>query len=553
MSTTHNSSAAAGNELPAVTEGSAAAPANSAGKPPKPTKRKGKRGRREKTSNEIWNWPVIAWALWDWGSSAMAAIVTTFVFSVYLTSEAFGNVDVSTAQVSAGLAIAGLIIAILAPINGQQADKAGKGVLLLGFNTFMMILIIVAMFFINPRGDYLPDWLLQAMRALPDFILPDDASPTQVMLVLGIILLGLGNIFFEFASVNYNAMLAAISNERTIGRVSGLGWGLGYLGGIVLLLLVFVGFISPEVGWFGVTSENGQHVRVTMLVSAVWFFIFAIPVLFTQSGVGKRRAAKKLLARADLSKADLPTTVGLVRTGAAETKGKGLFSAYRAVWGTIRMLAKKSPSTLLFLGASAIFRDGLAGVFAFAGIIALGTFGFADGEVIVFGIVANVVAGIATIIFGALDDKLGPKTVIIISLVSMILSGIGVFLLAGGGKAVFWVLGLLLSIFIGPAQSASRTYLARLIPKGREGEIFGLYATTGRAVSFLSPALFYGAIKVAQGILGPDARVQHFGLLGLILVLFVGLLLLLPVHAVASPKAARNGKTVSADVFEEKQ
>ncbi|MDO4791989.1 MAG: MFS transporter [Buchananella hordeovulneris] len=480
----------------------------------------------------------------------MASIVTTFVFSVYLTSKAFGDTDVSTSQLSAGLAIAGLIIAILAPINGQQADKAGKGIWLLGFNTLVMISIIAGMFFVDPAGSYLPTWLLDGMRSLPDSIVPADASPTQVMLVLGIILLGLGNIFFEFATVNYNAMLASISNERTIGRVSGLGWGLGYLGGIVLLLIVFVGFINPEVGWFGVTSDNGQSVRVTMLFSAAWFFLFALPVMFTQSKFGKRRAAKKLLAKADLSKADVSTTTGLLRAGAAETKGKGLFSAYRAVWGTIKMLYKNSPSTLLFLGASAVFRDGLAGVFAFAGIIALGTFHFTDGEVIIFGIVANVVAGVATIVFGSLDDKLGPKRVIMISLISMIMAGLGVFFLASGGKIVYWVLGLTLSIFIGPAQSASRTYLARLIPKGREGEIFGLYATTGRAVSFLSPAIFFGAIKLAENFLGPETRTQLYGLLGLAFVLFVGLMLLIPVHAVASPKAAQNGRAANVNVFE---
>ena len=161
-----------------------------------------------------------------------------------------------------------------------------------------------------------------------------------------------------------------------------------------------------------------------------------------------------------------------------------------SVWRSITGLWAVSRHTVYFLLASALFRDGLAGVFAFGAILAAGTFGLSAGDVIIFGAAANIVAGLATMGFGLLDDRIGPKRVILISLGSLVTLGILIFVFHDGGKNVFWVLGLLMTVFVGPAQAASRSFLARLIPEGKNGEIFGLYATTGRVVSFLSPALF---------------------------------------------------------------
>jgi UMF1 family MFS transporter len=162
-------------------------------------------------------------------------------------------------------------------------------------------------------------------------------------------------------------------------------------------------------------------------------------------------------------------------------------------------------------------------VFTFGGVLASSAFGFSPGEVIIFAIAANVVAGIATISVGVLDDRLGAKPVIVTALIGLIVSGGLVFLLHDGGQIVFWTAGLALCLFVGPAQSASRTFLARLIPAGREGEVFGMYATTGRAASFLAPTAF--ALMVT--IFGET----YWGILGIVLVLLVGLLLLLPVRA----------------------
>ena len=414
---------------------------------------------------------VLAWGLWDWGSSAFNAVATTFVFTVYITGRSFDNGGVDpSAQLGWALGLAGIVVLLIAPVTGQRSDSSGRRKLWLAINTAVVVVCLGLMYFV---------------QAEPEF------------LVLGLLLLAVGTVFFEIAGVNYNAMLAQVSTPRSVGRVSGFGWGMGYIGGIVLLLIVYFGFIKPEVGLFGVTGENGLAVRVSMVIAAVWFALFALPVLFA---VPEHRI-----------------------TPQDEKRRVGFFQSYAILGRDVARLWKTSRQTVYFLLASAVFRDGLTGVFTFGGVLAAGTFGFSPGDVIVFAIAANVVAGISTISVGILDDRLGPKPVILTSLVGLVIAGSMVFILHAGGTTVFWIFGLLLCLFVGPAQSASRTFLARLIPAGREGEVFGLYATTGRAATFLAPTAF--ALFVTIG------GAQYWGILGIVLVLLVGLILLVPVKA----------------------
>lgn len=421
--------------------------------------------------------PVLAWSLWDWGSAAFNAVVTTFVFTVYLTSDAFG--PGADSKLGVALAIGGVLIALFAPVVGQSADRNGRRNLWLGVNTMAVTVICASLALVRPDPDHL--WL-------------------------GLVLLATGNVFFEFASVNYYAMINDLSTPRNIGRISGLGWGLGYIGGIVLLLIVYFGLINPEVGIFGITSADGMDVRVTMLLCAVWTLIFSIPVLVSQRGRS-------------------PAASGGERVG--------FIDSYRRLFASIARLWREDQHTVFFLLASAIFRDGLAGVFTFGGVIALGTFGFTSGQVIEFAIAANVVAGIATIAAGSLDDRFGPKRLIVTTLTLMVVLGLLIFALHDRGQWVYWSFGLLLATCVGPVQSASRTFLARLIPAGKEGEIFGLYATTGRAVSFLAPAFFAIGISLGAQLTSAPAEesTQHWGILGITLVLLIGLLLLLPVKS----------------------
>jgi len=261
-----------------------------------------------------------------------------------------------------------------------------------------------------------------------------------------------------------------------------------------------------------VTSTNGQSVRVSMLLAALWFAIFAVPVLLA---VPEYRAPAAL-ARERVS----------------------VLGAYRRLLGDIRALWVESRHTVFFLLASAVFRDGLTGVFTFGGVLAAGTFGFSKGEVIIFAIAANIVAGLSTVTVGSLDDRVGPKPVIVTALVGLIVSGTMLFLLHSGGQTIFWIFGLLLSLFVGPAQSASRTFLTRLAPAGREGEVFGLYATTGRVATFLAPALF--------GLFIAISGAQYWGILGIVLVLAVGLALIIPVQAPPHARPAARSAARSA-------
>lgn len=429
---------------------------------------------------------VLSWALWDWGSAAFNAVVTTFVFSTYLSSNYFvdpaivaaaGDDDKNPALVAAkagnasligiALMIAGILIAVLAPVLGQRSDGSGRRKLWLGVNTGVVVVAMAAMFFVEGAPGYL---------------------------VLGATLLAVGNVFFEFAGVNYNAMLVQVSTRENMGRVSGFGWGMGYVGGIVLLVVLLLGFIGlvSSPGPLGVTTDGGLHIRLAVLASAVWFGAFAIPVLLRVPEIPAQERRAKV----------------------------GFFASYGVLFGTLRGLWRGNRQVLTFLLASAVFRDGLAGVFTFGAIIAAQVFGFSPSQVLYFAVAANVVAGISTILAGRLDDRFGPKNVIMVSLIGLVVAGTAV-LFIGTAQIGFWIVGLILCMFVGPIQSASRSFLARITPAGREGEIFGLYATTGRAVSFLAPGLF----ALFVGLTG-DTRL---GILGIVLILGAGLLLMLPV------------------------
>ena len=458
------------------------------------------------------SWPVIAWGLWDWGSAAFNAVITTFVFTVYLVSDSFGAKADNESALSLGLAIAGLFIALLAPVTGQRSDRGGRTVFWLGGYTAVVVAVSAALFLVRPEPGYL--WL-------------------------GIVLLGVGNIFFELASVNYNAILNHLASKDRIGAVSGLGWGMGYLGGIVLLLILYVALVGPS-PLISFPAGTGMGVRVAMLVSAVWFGLSALPVLINRSRRLGRTGAEA--SDDEVSEGMASAEPGRDRAGMeaepedaashnAEHK-ESLLTSYKLLWRTLLQLHHFQPRLLWFLLAAAVFRDGLAGVFTYGGIIAQNTFGFSSGDVIIFAIVANIVAGIATIWAGRLDDRFGPRNVIMASLIILVVAGLLVFFLHTAGTVAFWILGLLLSACVGPAQSAARSFLARLIPEGQEGEIFGLYATTGRAVSFMAPMMYGVFIYLGTRVVGPGAN--YWGILGIVTVLATGLLLMLCVGDPAS-------------------
>lgn len=411
---------------------------------------------------------VTAWAMWDWGSAAFNAVMITFVFGTYLASDTFGPDDRGTSWLAAGNAIAGVIIALTAPVIGQRADRDGRRSLWLAVNTGLVILTTAACFFVQPDEAYL---------------------------LLGVILLSAGNVFFEFAGVQYNAILVDISTPSTIGRISGLGWGAGYLGGIFLLLLVYLGFIGGDTHWFGITDDQAMNIRVVTVFAALWFLVFALPVVVVMRRRKRQEPVQSKAARVSIGE------------------------SYRQLLRTIAHLWKHERNTFWFLISSAVFRDGVSAVFSYGAILGTTVYGVDPGNILFFGIAANVVAAAGAFIGGLFEDKFGPKRVIVASLVGLLASAIIVFV--QNGTLAFWIWGLFLCAFVGPVQSSARAFLGRLTTVETAGEIYGLYATTGRSVSFLTPTL----IAIFVGLTGESRMMVP----AIIMVLIAGLLLLWPV------------------------
>jgi MFS transporter, UMF1 family len=421
---------------------------------------------------------VAAWGFWDWAFSAFNAVATTFVFNTYLSSSAFGDPARESELLGGFTAVAGIVIAIVAPVAGQRTDASGHRKRWLAINSGVVALCLLGTVFVKNEPGYL--WL-------------------------GLACIAVGTVFYELATVFYNSLLPLVSTPRTVGKISAFGWSMGYFGSIVLLVIILVFFVeggtSTTSGLLHIPDAGGLYVRLAMLVATAWAVGFSIPVLF---------------------KVKVPPPAAEL---AAERTG--FTAAYGVLFRNIRDLWRVSPNTIWFLLASAIFRDGLTGVFTFGGVLGHVAFGLSTKQVLAFGIAANVIAGIATVSSGGLDDRLGPKPVIVASLIGMSVCTILLFVTRAEGSIVFWVFGLILCAFVGPAQSASRTFLSRIIPPGREGEVFGLYATTGRAAIWISPTLYSIAIAIS-----PDtatAAKTSWGILGILAVLLIGLAVLLPV------------------------
>jgi UMF1 family MFS transporter len=416
---------------------------------------------------------VLPWALWDFGATGLNAIVVTFVFPVYLTSSVGHGLPGATSPASwlgRALAVAGLVVALLAPVTGIWVDAPGRRRRALGALTAAVVALTAAMSLI--RDDY-------------RYLLP------------GLVLLAAVAACNDLATVPYNAMLRGVSARRSPGRISGFGLAMGFLGSVALLLIVYFGFISGGSGTHADThgllhlsGADGQNVRAAVVAAAAWFGVFALPLLIS---------------------APAPR---------AASASAGFLGAYRKLAAEIAGEWRRDRNIVYYLLASAVFRDGLTGVATFGAVIGVKVYGISAADVLLFGVGASVVAALGATLGGLLDDRLGSKPVIVGSLTAMI--AVAVALLGLSGPGAFWVCGLLLCLFIGPTQSSARTLMLRMSAAGKEGVAFGLFTTTGRAASFLAPWLFSAFIDLS----GTDRA----GLGGLCVVLAAGLAGLLAVR-----------------------
>ena len=295
---------------------------------------------------------------------------------------------------------------------------------------------------------------------------------------------GVGIVAMELGLLFYNALLPGVAPVEKLGRVSGWGWASGYVGGLICLGLALVLLVQPEHPVFGIPKDAAMNIRACGPLTAIWASIFGIPLFFLVPDI-KGTGVKVSVA---------------VRQGLAD------------VSHTLQNL-RSAPQIAWFLIASALYRDGITTILAIGGLYAGGTFGMGFSELIVFGMALNVSAGAGAALFAWVDDWIGSKRTIALSVAGLIVAGIAV--VTAHDKAWFDVMALSLGIFIGPAQAASRSLAVRLAPPGQVGKIFGLYALTGRAVSFIGPTLF--------GWVTATTHSQRAGLASILTLLMIGL------------------------------
>ncbi|MEI7718172.1 MAG: MFS transporter, partial [Mycobacterium sp.] len=294
---------------------------------------------------------IAAWALWDCGSTGLNAIVVTFVFSVYLTGTVGQGIAGTTSPASwlgRALTIAGLAVACLAPLTGVLVQAPHRRRVALATLTGLAAAFTAAMSFI--RDD-------------PRYLAP------------GLALLAITAACGDLASVPYNAMLRQLSTPRTAGRISGLGWAAGYSGSVVLLLLVYIGFIrgdGPSRGLLGLPADDGQNVRAAMVLAAVWFLAFGLPLILTA-----------------------PTTAG---PDEPVEPPPTLLGGYRRLWSDLRAEWRRDRNLVYYLLVSAVFRDGLSGVFAFGAVLGVSVYGISPANVLIFGVIASTVAAIGAVV-----------------------------------------------------------------------------------------------------------------------------------------------------------
>jgi UMF1 family MFS transporter len=405
---------------------------------------------------------IFSWCLYDFANSPFTTLTVTFVYATYFTKAFAADEIVGTSLWSTGITVSAIIVALLSPILGAVADRGGYRKLFLFLTTAVTIIGSAILYKFEPG---------QTVQALLWFVI--------------------ANIAFEMGMVFYNAFLPDISPPGRIGRISGYGWSLGYIGGLLALVVALTGLINPKVPWFGFSTDNGENIRATNLLVAVWFIIFSIPI-FLWVKEDKSRISKD--------------RKGIITSGVRQLVNT--FHEVRRYRQIVRLLL-----------ARLFYNDGLITIFAFGGIYAGDTFHFSYSEIIIFGIVLNIAAGAGAFVMGFLDDRLGGKKTIQISLYGLIIAT--VIAVLSPNKILFWIAGIIVGIFSGPNQATSRSLMGRFVPPDKENEFFGFFAFSGKATAFMGPFLFGRLTKLFYS--------QRVGISAVLIFFIVGALFLVKV------------------------
>jgi UMF1 family MFS transporter len=407
---------------------------------------------------------VTAWLFFDWAAQPFFTLITTFVFAPFFASALTSDPASGQALWGYATGFAGLCIALLSPLLGGIADRTG------------------------PRKPWIATFgaLLVAGSGLLWFAVP--GSPLAVPIALtGFVIATIGA---EFATTFNNAMMTRLVPPERLGGLSGTGWAIGYLGGLISLGVTLALLAAdPQTGRtpagltpiFGLDAAAREGDRFSGPLTALWFVIFVTPMFLltpdsTRTGLSLREAAKGGAGRLKATLMELPRLPALGR----------------------------------FLLANMIYQDALVALFAFGGIYAAGVFGWQTIELGIFGIMLTITGTLGAWLGGRLDDRIGGKPVVLGAIACLLLACLGILSLgretvffvihaapatAGDGlfaslpERVYLGLGLLIGLVAGPLQASSRSLMARLAPPDRVGEFFGLFALSGKVTSFLGPTL----------------------------------------------------------------
>ena len=369
----------------------------------------------------------LSYYLFDWANSPFSTIVITFIISSYFVNKIAPDNILGTSLWGWTIAASSFFIAILGPLLGFVADKRKNfSYYIVLFLTLFIVFLCTMLWFSKPSINYL--WFT-------------------------LIIIFFANTFFEISQIFYNSFLPQFKKNFPIGEFSGTAWAYGYIGGIVCLCLILFLLVLPSQNIFGLDEDNYEHIRVTGPIVALWYLLFSLPFL---ANCNKFRKHFK-----------------------TNQNQENFISGITKIF--------KNKSKFKYLLARMVYTDGLITLFSFGGIYASTTFGFSFNEIIVFGITINISAAIGAYVLGIIENRIGSKQVILISLIFLIV--ICFFILFIKSKVLFWALSFFMGFFIGSIQSSSRTTLVNISNKTELNKMFGLYAFSGKSTNFLGPLL----------------------------------------------------------------
>ena len=415
---------------------------------------------------------IIAWCMYDWANSAYSTIYIT-VLVLYMQGAVLEG-DAGLTAWGWGIGITTLCSAILSPILGAIADAHANKRTWLFLTTMLGAGASALMFFGTPERP----WLFVAMFLV-------------------------ANLNYELVQSFYNAFLPEVADDRRMSEVSAWGYGTGYVGGGLMLVIALVVIKFGE-SW-GLPSENYFLPRLCLLIMGLWWALFSLPILLVVRDKAKPRAEHRSVAATAL-------------TGLKEVKRTlGEISRYR-------MLA-------IFLVGFLIFNDGVMTVISQATVYAKNKFQMDDADLIPVFLMIQFVALPGAVFLGWLANKIGQKNALHICLavwVAVLISG---FLIREVWQ--FWIMAAVTALVMGGTQSVSRTIMGLMTPEARTGEFFGFFNLSGKAFSMLGPIMFTEILKRTGS--------PNWAILSLLAFFIVGWLIIAPLNIARGQREARDG------------